>query len=176
MPSGLISISPTSAGARRMSATSFGNGSALRPWKERVQSIFSSAGVSSSRGLSERPVLEMLEVVGCEGVTLVARSDAAGEVVVDVSVGDDEGTYTTGFLAGTDEPPACCFCCWNADWLIPRLFWYCAILQPLLKKGRVLELEMIIDAFLVELNVPSARRGLYNLKEDMVCGCLRRLI
>lgn len=51
-----------------MSAASLGNGAAERPWKERVQSIFSSGVVSSSRGLSARPVLEMLGVVGWEGV------------------------------------------------------------------------------------------------------------
>lgn len=68
MPSGLISTSSGSVSARSISAASLGNGAAESPWKERVQSIFSSGVVSSSRGLSNSPVLEMLGVVGCVGV------------------------------------------------------------------------------------------------------------
>lgn len=68
MPSGLISTSCGSVSASKMAAASLGKGSAERPWKERVQSIFSSGAVSSSRGLSERPVLLMESVVGRLGV------------------------------------------------------------------------------------------------------------
>lgn len=37
----MISTSSGSVGARRISAVSLGNGSALSPWKDRVQSILS---------------------------------------------------------------------------------------------------------------------------------------
>ena len=73
MPSGLISTSMGSVSARRMSAASLGNGAAERPWKERVQSIFSSAGSSSSTGLSDRPLLEMFSVVARSGVGAETR-------------------------------------------------------------------------------------------------------
>lgn len=73
MPSGLISTSMGSVSARRMSAASLGKGAADRPWKERVQSILSSAGDSSSRGLSESPLLEMFSVVARSGVGLETR-------------------------------------------------------------------------------------------------------
>lgn len=69
MPSGLISTSSGSVGASRISAASLGNGSALSPWKDRVQSIFSSGDVSSSNGLSLSPVFEIFAVVGCLGVS-----------------------------------------------------------------------------------------------------------
>lgn len=67
-----------------------GNGAAESPWKDRVQSIFSSGAVSSSSGLSASPLLEMLSVVGRFGVeaeTRVAWVDgveegACGEVLV----------------------------------------------------------------------------------------------
>lgn len=68
MPSGLISTSSGLVSARRISATSLGKGSAERPWKERVQSIFSAGVLSSSSGLSDKPVLEMLDVVALVGV------------------------------------------------------------------------------------------------------------
>lgn len=63
-----------------MSAASLGNGSAESPWKERVQSIFSSGALSSSSGLSESPLLEMLSVVGRLGVGALIL--LAGEPVV----------------------------------------------------------------------------------------------
>lgn len=76
-----------------MSAASLGNGSADRPWKERVQSIFSSGADSSSRGLSESPLFEMLSVVGLLGVGAVNRGGRGAweegcevEVVVDRGV------------------------------------------------------------------------------------------
>ena len=96
MPSGLISISAGSASARRMSATSLGKGSAERPWNERVQSIFSSGAVSSSRGLSASPLLEMLSVVGRLGVPADTRD--AGEEVVE-EVGDAWFVAGVGFAA-----------------------------------------------------------------------------
>lgn len=84
MPSGLISTSSGSVSASRISAASLGNGSADRPWKERVQSILSSAGLSSSRGLSDRPVLEMFSVVARLGVGPGTR-DAGTPVGVGVA-------------------------------------------------------------------------------------------
>ena len=92
MPSGLISTSWGSVSARRISAASLGNGAADRPWNERVQSIFSSAGVSSSRGLSDSPLLEMFSVVARFGVGDETRD--AGVLAVDdgeVFVGAGEG-------------------------------------------------------------------------------------
>lgn len=82
MPSGLISTSWGSVSARRMSAASLGKGAAERPWKERVQSIFSSAGLSSSSGLSESPLLEIFSVVARLGV---------GDETRDAALGGDEG-------------------------------------------------------------------------------------
>lgn len=68
MPSGLISTSFGSVSPSKMAAASLENGSALSPWNERVQSIFSSGAAASSRGLSDSPLLEMLSVVGRFGV------------------------------------------------------------------------------------------------------------
>lgn len=85
MPSGLISTSSGSTSARRISATSLGNGAAESPWKERVQSIFSSGGESGERGASARPVLEMLVVVWWVGVG--ARMRAVRSSVVGVLAG-----------------------------------------------------------------------------------------
>lgn len=79
MPSGLISTSSGSVSLSRISATSLGKGAALRPWNDRVQSTFSSPLISSSRGLSDRPVLEMLSVVWWFGVGLGIREEGEGE-------------------------------------------------------------------------------------------------
>lgn len=87
MPSGLISTSSGSTSARRISATSLGNGAAESPWKERVQSIFFSGGESGERGASARPVLEMLLVVWWVGVGArirAARSSVVGAGAVEV--------------------------------------------------------------------------------------------
>lgn len=91
MPSGLISTSSGSTSARRISATSLGNGAAESPWKERVQSIFSSGGESGERGASARPVLEMLLVVWWVGVGArirAARSSVVGAGAVEVEAVD----------------------------------------------------------------------------------------
>lgn len=78
IPSGLISTSSGAVSANKISAASLGKGSAERPWNDRVQSIFSSGAVSSSSGLSARPLLEMFSVVGRLGVGAATR-DACGE-------------------------------------------------------------------------------------------------
>lgn len=89
IPSGLISTSSGSVGARRISAASLGKGAALSPWNERVQSIFSSDADSSSSGLSERPVLEMLGVVGWLGVgATMPEARSAVEIVEAVEAVD----------------------------------------------------------------------------------------
>lgn len=119
MPSGLISTSSGSVSASRISAASLGNGSADRPWKERVQSILSSAGLSSSRGLSDRPVLEMFSVVARFGVGPGTR-DAGAPVGVGVEA-EVEGFEVE--LAGVGL---------TADWL----FWFLVVwLIPLLVMG-----------------------------------------
>lgn len=93
MPSGLISTSSGSVSASKISATSLGNGAALRPWNDRVQSTFSSGCTSSSSGLSDSPVFWILSVVGWEGVgaaTLLARefdAEVEGAEVVDAGAG-----------------------------------------------------------------------------------------
>ena len=107
MPSGLISTSSGSVSARRISATSLGNGSAERPWNERVQSIFSAGVLSSSSGLSERPVLEMLGVVALVGVFCVAISAARAAAGVRVGVGE------VGF--GAVDVEDCCG--WKERWV-----------------------------------------------------------
>jgi hypothetical protein len=66
-----------------------GNGAAESPWKERVQSIFSSGGESGDRGASARPVLEMLVVVWWVGVG--ARMRAVRSSVVDVGAVEVDG-------------------------------------------------------------------------------------
>ena len=60
-----------------------GKGAALSPWNERVQSIFSSDADSSSSGLSERPVLEMLGVVGWLGVGATMREARSAVEIVE---------------------------------------------------------------------------------------------
>lgn len=79
MPSGLISTSSGSVGARRMSAHSFGKGVALSPWKERVQSMRSSVGFAGDGGWSRRSF--RVGVVFVEAVEV-------GEVVVGLGVVD----------------------------------------------------------------------------------------
>lgn len=78
MPSGLISTSSGSVGARRMSAHSFGKGVALRPWKERVQSMRSSVGFAGDGGWSRRSFRV--------GVVFVVEEVAVGLGAVDVDV------------------------------------------------------------------------------------------
>lgn len=90
MPSGLISTSSALVSARRISATSLGKGSAERPWKDRVQSIFSAGVLSSSSGLSDKPVLEMFDVVALVGVgweAIDSARAAAGDGVEVVGLG-----------------------------------------------------------------------------------------
>jgi hypothetical protein len=57
MPSGLHSTSSAGMGARSTSAASLEKGSALRPWKERVQSTWRVPS-SRMRGSSARPVVK----------------------------------------------------------------------------------------------------------------------
>lgn len=95
MPSGLISTSSGSVGARRMSAHSLGKGVALSPWKERVQSMRSSVGFAGEGGVSRRSLrvgvvlgVEVEEdeeevVVGLGGVSVdVVEVEVAGLVLL----------------------------------------------------------------------------------------------
>ena len=87
MPSGLHSTSSAGMGARSTSAASLEKGSALRPWKERVQSTWREPSLRI-RGSSARPVVRSVRGV-CSFIE--SGLDATGEggfVVVDgVSVG-----------------------------------------------------------------------------------------
>lgn len=102
----MISTSSGSVSASRISAASLENGSADRPWKERVQSILSSVGRSSSRGLSDKPLLEIFSVVARLGVEPGTRDagtpvgigvEAEGVVFAVEDEGDGEGE---GLAAG----------------------------------------------------------------------------
>lgn len=102
MPSGLISTSCGSISARRISAASLGKGSALSPWKDRVQSIFSSGAFSSSSGLSSRPVLEMVSAVGRCGTGAVVRfvGVSAGMVSLRSVEGGVGGVWVVWYCLG----------------------------------------------------------------------------
>lgn len=78
-----------------MAAVSLENGSAERPWNERVQSILSSCADSNSSGLSSSPLFEMLSVVGRLGVGDAREPE---EVVL---LGADRGVDVV-LLLGTD--------------------------------------------------------------------------
>lgn len=102
-----------------MSATSFGNGSALMPWKDRVQSTLSvspfSPLVSSSSGLSASPLLYRLSVVGSFGVGSFAaaaavRAVVGGGVAVDVDVDGDEGVDEDAVVLAAGAGRAGCVC------------------------------------------------------------------
>lgn len=94
-----------------MSAASLGNGAALRPWKERVQSTLSSAilfpldedSASRGSGLSARPVLEMFSVVGLFGVLAVAGLGCGVVGFEDVV----DGVVGFGRALGTEVFPCC---------------------------------------------------------------------
>lgn len=88
MPSGLISTSSGSVGARRMSAHSFGKGVALSPWKERVQSMRSSVGFAGDGGWSRRSLrVGVVFGVEVEEVDVVVVGLGAVDVVEVVAAG-----------------------------------------------------------------------------------------
>lgn len=76
------------------------------PWKERVQSIFSEEASGEMGGLSARPVLAMLGVVGDDVVEVV--EDVVVEVEGDGEEGVDLGVFGVcvgrgvGLLAGVE--------------------------------------------------------------------------
>lgn len=81
-----------------------GNGVALRPWNERVQSIFSSGEVSNSRGLSLSPVFEILDVVGWLGVGETMReARSAGVDAEDAGGAEFAGPAADDCDAGVDD-------------------------------------------------------------------------
>lgn len=79
MPSGLHSTSSAGMGARSTSAASLEKGSALRPWKERVQSTWR-APSSRMRGSSARPVVKS-EMGGWSSIGEALEAGGDGEAV-----------------------------------------------------------------------------------------------
>ena len=155
MPSGLISTSSGAVSESRISATSFGKGAALSPWKDRVQSTFSSPLISSSSGLSDSPVLEMLLVVwwfGVEEVTPLLLAEGEGEVE------DGEDGYEED---GNGDDVLDWFCCLVGIVLVTVLYW-----------NRV-ELRMRVDMKLLDLERgPDARKERDRCKKDMISELL----